>query len=336
MWQLAPLPRKLDAAIRDLGDAKAKVRASAIGDLSRFSEGEQRDTVIRELLRMLRDEDGEVRAQAATALGDAAATEAVMPLLVMIEDDHPLARQLAVEALGAIGDGRAAARLRRALDDDRAEIRFQAVIALPRVDPDDAERALAEATKDEDKAIRYIALRVAEERISTHRFALGEVLATAAIEKLTDEEPEVRVAAALVLAAAGRDEGRSVLLAVVDDRLKTPEAEDEAAALEAAGKLGLEDARLGLSRRAWGVGRLLRERHGVHARIALALMGDSRARAEIVADLEAWSLLRRTAAAMSVGRVKLVEARAKLEAMRGRPDRADPNVVEEALHALDA
>lgn len=335
MWQLAPLPRKLDAAIRDLADEKAKVRISAIGDLTRFADGDQRETVIAELLKMLRDDDGEVRAQAATALGDAVATQAVMPLLVMIEDEHPLARQLAVEALGAIGDPRAAARLRRALDDDRPEIRFQATIALPRVDAEDAERALAQATTDEDHAVRYIALRVAEERVSTDGKPLGDELAAAAAARLEDERPEIRVAAALVLAAAGRDDGRAVLLAVVDDQLKTPEPEDEAAALEAAGKLGLEDARLGLAKRAWGVGRLLRERHGVHARIALALMGDERARLEIVADLESWSLVRRTAAAMSVGRARIASARGALEAIRGRPDRADPSVVEEALHALD-
>lgn len=334
MWQLAPLPRTLEAATRDLADTSPKVRLSAIADLARYGDGEEREQVVRALVRALEDEAGDVRAHAASALGDLGASEATARLLVMIEDPHPLARQLAIGALGAVADARAGERLRRALADERPDVRFQAVIAFPRVVPDEADDALARASSDVDGAVRYIALRVAEERLETAGGALGGPLLDAARARLDDPRPEVRVAAALLLAAAGRDDGRDVLLAVVDDGVRTPEAEDEAAALEAAGRLALEAARAGLARRAWGVGRLFREQHGIYAKIGLALMGDERARAEIVADLEAWSLVRRTAAAMAVGKAKIVGARATLEAMRGRPDRADPNIVEDALRSL--
>src|SRR6476619_3126583 len=116
-----PLPRTLEAALRDLRSARPDVRASAIGDLvrhARASESVRRDAVA-QLERALDDGAPRVRSAAAVALGDVSASESVAKLLVAIEDADVHVRQMALNALGEIGDPRVLPRLTRALADDR-------------------------------------------------------------------------------------------------------------------------------------------------------------------------------------------------------------------------
>ena len=354
MFLPAPLPRNLEASLRDLGSERASTRASAVRDLVRHAlrSDSTRERAIPALERALKGDDTPaVRSEAAVALADLTAHEALPTLLVAVEDDDAHVRQMALSALGEIGDSRATPRLERALRDSRPEVRYQAVIAFTRVvrdDPPAVATALGRALDDEDAAIRYIAMRIAEEHL-----ALGGPsdprLAARATALAEGPDEAVSVVAGLYLARMGETSGRAIVLDVTAERRKTPEIEDEQACIELVGELGLHEATVHLERRAWGRRRVLRalvswgagDRASCswHARIALARMGHLRARAEILAELGSWRRETREAAVVAAGHARLHEARASLEKLlRERPtgESVDAALVREALVRLGA
>lgn len=344
MFRPPPLPRTLDAALRDVRSDRLAVRVSAARDLARHGgdpaeSKPPRDRVIRALTTALTDAAAEVRTAAAASLADVEAHEALAALLVAVEDTSPSVRQMAITALGEIGDARACERLRRALTDGRPEVRFQAVIAYPRVvsAAEDAVEALLAATRDADPLVCHIALRMAEEIAGDG--ALDARLVARAIELLDHASDQVRVAAAILAIKGGARDGRAeaegVIAAVARRAIATGDAQDEAAALELAGELALKGAREGLEKRAFGG--LLgfgKDRFAWHAKVALARMGDERAAADILRDLDAWDRDKRTLAVAAAGRARLTAAKGLLIAMRGDESRADPDAVDEALAAL--
>jgi HEAT repeat protein len=337
MFSAPPLPRTLEAALRDLGAEKPAVRAASLRDLVAHA-GEARDRVIRALQKALRDDEASpVRAVAATALADAGAREALPDLLLAVEDDDPLVRQMAIAALGEIGDPRATERLRRALADDRAEVRFQAVMAFPRVSAsaEAALDALLHATHDDDGFVCHIALRMTEEVRGTGPLD-ARVLARARA-LLDHASVEVRVASAILLAPQPQNDARAtrILAEVARCDLRTRDREDEAAAIELCGELGLTAAQPGLERRAFGglLG-LRRDPLAWHARVALARLGHERACRDILRELGARDRDVCTLAVAAAGRARLQAARGVILAMRGDEARADPHAVDEALAAL--
>jgi hypothetical protein len=209
------------------------------------------------------------------------------------------------------------------------------VIAFSRVAADEADDAIGAALGDDDPSIRYIAVRCAEERVLAERPAHAALLAKAA-DKVEDSEPSVRVAAAILLARAGDRRGEPLLLDVVRGALATREAEDEAAAVELCGELGIDEAKPHLARRAFGFLGFGEDRFAWQALVSLARMGHERARAKIVRDLGSWSRDRRTLAVAAVGRARLAEARPLVEAMRGDERRADADAVAQTLEQLGA
>ena len=337
-----PLPRTLEASIRDLKEKNPVVRRSAIRDLGRHAREQTTPAIVDALLDALRDADPLVRTEAAYCLGDAEAKEALPALLVAVDDPHSGVRQAAIDALGTIGDSRATGRLMRALEDERPDVRFQAVIALGRVSPGEGKNAVMRAVEDEDHHVRYIAIRVAEELSREEhtgldtRVVLPEPFASQAPSWLQDEDSHVRLAAAILLGRSGSDAGGEEIMAAVDDRLLALEPEDEVAAIELAGTLGLEEAIPALERRAFGLKRLITERHAWAARIALVRLGSKRARRAILQDLRSWSRNRRTAAVTAAARAGLVEALETIESMRGDYERAEQEAVDEALELLHA
>src|SRR5262249_42186474 len=107
MFGLEPLPRSLEAALRDARDDKERVRISAVGDLSRHAghgAGRGRGQAIDELVARLKtDSAHEVRAAAAVALADAGARDGFDALVDAAEDPHPRVRQMTLLALGELG-----------------------------------------------------------------------------------------------------------------------------------------------------------------------------------------------------------------------------------------
>jgi hypothetical protein len=350
MFTPSPLPRNLEASFRDLDSESATTRASAVRDVVRHAlrSDETRARAIPRLEAALRrDRAAAVRAEAAVALADIGAREALAALLVAVEDEDPHVRQMALASLGEIGDPRAMARLERGLRDARPEVRYQAVIAFARVAEDDepaVASALAHALDDGDAAIRYIAMRVAEERLATddeNEALRGPPLLRRALELVDDPDAAVAVVAALYLARLAHPRGYEVVLEVVAESRQTPELEDEQACVEIAGELSLRDAIPHLERRAWGSRRLVRSliswgagdaaSCAFHARIALARMGSERARAEILADLGSWRREAREAAVVAAGRARMREAKERLESLGASVDAA---LVREALVRL--
>ena len=285
-----------------------------------------------------------VRAEAALALADVAAEEALATLLVAIEDDDERVRQMALTALGEIGDARATQRLSRALADPRPEVRYQAVIAFAHVAKADAAavaNALTDALDDTDNAIRYIAMRLAEEYDADGMPLRDERIAARAQELVVAPDGALAVVAALYLARLGLVIGRDVVLDVVAERRTTPEIEDEQACVELAGHLDLREAIPALERRVWATRRVLRAvmswgagdtaSCSWHARIALARMGHVRARAEILSDLSSFRRETREAAVVAAGRACLGEARPVIERLGSS---VDPSLAREALLRL--
>jgi len=339
MFSPSPLPRTLEAALRDLRASKASVRAEAVRDLVRHAE-DARPRVIQALEEALRDGEAAVRAAAATALADIEGQEAIEALLAAASDDDTTACQMIIAALGELGDARATERLRRALTDQRPEVRFQAVIAFPRVSPspDEAVEALVKAAYDDDDFVCHIALRMAEELAAKDDEDDGEVdarILARAKALLAHGAPLVKVASAILLAPSGDHAAREALVAVARRDLSTRDGEDEATAIELCGELGLEAATSGLEERAFG-GMLRRDRFAWHARVALARMGHARACREIVSELRSWNRDRRTLAVAAAGRARIDAARDIITAMSGDPSRADPDVVGDALSMLAA
>ena len=71
MYVWSPLPRTLEATLRDSQSSKPRVRLSAVEDLVRWAEGEARVRCIQQLVTLLeQDPDLEVRAAAALGLAD--------------------------------------------------------------------------------------------------------------------------------------------------------------------------------------------------------------------------------------------------------------------------
>lgn len=336
MFAPPPLPRTLEAAVRDLESAKPEVRASAVADLVRHADGETRARALPLLEARLADTHPAVRAAAAVALGDIGAREALPALLLRVEDDVAHVRQMAINALGEIGDVRALPRLRRALSDERPEVRYQAVIAFARAssDPAEIDVALAEAASDDDEAIAHIALRVAEERLDAG-VPLSTALQGRARALVEKGAPALALVSAILLGKAGDAAGKPLLLRVVRsaDAGAKPDPEDERAAVELVGALGLEEAIPALERRVWGLARLVRDTSQFHARIALARMGHPRATAEILADLASSKREVCSAAVVAAGRAKLEAARDRIAALPATA--ADPALVAEALALLD-
>src|SRR5262249_41429834 len=139
----------------------------------------------------------------------------------------------------------------------------------------------------------------------------------------------------IFLAKAGDDEAHATLLTVVKSariRGVAPEKEDERAAVELVGELGLEEAVPALERRAFGLTRHVRATCTFHAKIALAHMGHTRAVAEIMKDLDSTRPDVLGAAVVAAGRARLVQAKPKIERLTSAA--MDPELVKEALRRL--
>ena len=334
-----PLPRNLEASVRDLDSTKPETRVSAIFDLLRHARGDDtiRKRAIPLLEKRLDDAQSKVRAAAAVGLADLVADEAVPALLRAVDDDDAYVRQMVLVALGELADTRALPRLRRALTEERPEMRYQAVIAFARVADDETEvqQVLLRATNDDDDAVVHIALRIAEERLDAGK-AADPRLVTRARALLEAATPHITLVDSIFLGKAGDEAGHPLLLRVVrGDKIanEAPEKEDERAAVELVGELGLEGARPHLEKRAWGVMHFVRDTCVFHAKIALARMGHPRAIAEILADLESPKPDVLGGAVVAAGRARIEKARARIE--RIPTVAVDPELVKEALARLD-
>ncbi len=123
------------------------------------------------ILPLLGDQDPEMRAQAARALGDMRYRNAAGEMLDLLQDDHPRVRFFAAEALGRMGSRNAVAsiiEMLRANDDEDAYLRHAGSLALARIGDVDPIVSLAQ---DGSKALRMAAV------IALRRLRAPEIIA---------------------------------------------------------------------------------------------------------------------------------------------------------------
>jgi HEAT repeat protein len=339
MLGFTPLPRTIEAALRDAEHARLDVRLATIADLRRHARGGDDSAIAALVARLSRDPEPQVRAGAALALADIDARDKLDVLLQAMADRDPAVRQMALVGIGELAEpeheGACAAAL-RGLVDALPAVRYQAVVALARLRGDAALESLLVGTRDPDPEVRHVALRVAEEVFGGRA---PEQVPLALLQRargaLRDDNYGVQIAAAILLAVLGDESGRSRLVEAVNGRRRILHAEDEAIVVELCGELALRDAVPGLERRAFGVvgGRTP---SSWHARVALAQLGHERAKNAILRGLSAWSRDARTLAVAAAGRARLREARAILQGMADAPARAEPDAVSDALASIDA
>ena len=166
MLGFSPLPRTLEAGLRDVQHARPDVRLSAVADLKRMARaGEER--ALAALSRLLaQDPEPSLRAGAALALADIDAVAHLDALIGATTDTDPSVRQMALLAVGELaapGDGTARAAANSALVDPLPAIRYQAIVALARLEADAAGEAILLGSRDSDAEVRHVAFRVAEE-----------------------------------------------------------------------------------------------------------------------------------------------------------------------------
>jgi hypothetical protein len=338
MLGLPPLPRTLGAALRDIVDSKESVRLSAIRDLVRLTRvASEREAALAALDRaLLRDSSPECRAEAAVALADANASESKDVLLAALDDPSLRVRQMTLLSLGEVantGDAVVIARVRPLLAAPDAALRFQALVALDALCPELAPAAIEAASADSDDEVRTMAFRLAEARFPAG-VSVPTPLLDAAHAALAGHAPLVRATAALFLAARGDASGTAVLVDLIDGRVRAASAEEVQAAIDAAVLLKLEPARRALVFRAFGIFGVRSDPIAWHACVALAKLGDERARAAILKGLDAWTHQARTFAVVAAGEAGIAEARSQIETFRGDPRSAAPEAVEAALRAL--
>jgi len=335
MLGLPPLPRNIAAALRDAEHADARVRQSALGDLVRHARASERERATIAIIALLRsDPNPELRAEAALALADAAAAGARTALLAALEDPVLGVRQMAILALGELGepgDLELAERLTGALAAPEPALRFQALIACERLAPERAEALLARALRDDDEEVRAMALRLARKRWPSGD--APRALVDVAVKALGDHASNVRAQAALWLGILADARGDDALVGIVDGGVPVALPSDLEEAMELVAARGLARASRGLERRAFGF--FARVDNGRwHALVALARLGHARARRTILRGLGAWTRDARTLAVVAAGRAGLSEATPRISLFRGRPGRAEPEAVEEALRVL--
>ena len=148
------------------------------------------------IARLLNDEEWELRAASAKALGQSGSAQAVEPLCIALTDQNWHVRIAAVGALGHLKDMRAVEPLCGALADTDWYIRIAATVALGQLGDIRAVGSLCAALEDTDAPVR-----------SSAAAALGQIGDVWAVEALCaaskDKEADVRRSAATALDSLG-------------------------------------------------------------------------------------------------------------------------------------
>jgi HEAT repeat protein len=221
-----------------------------------------RDSVPAVAYKELRSERAQERADAASRLGQARATEAVGSLVAVLDDPDERVRVTAVRALGQIGDPQALPALVRRADDPLASVRLALCQALGQLgdaagiptltrllhDPDEtirlsAARALGKIGQGAgDRTLLTAALQDPSETVRRHaRKVLAERGGQDALPELTaalaGNEEAVRARAAQVLGELADPAAVPALIPALDD----PSAAVRAAAAQALGRTAPTD-----------------------------------------------------------------------------------------------
>ena len=200
--------------------------ASNEHDAAAPQRAEADSTVVIALIGRLKDEDADVRAAAAEALGKLEDSRAVPPLLAVIGDRDAKVRAATAEALGRFADPRAVSGLSSLLADPELEVRKHALEALSQYESGVPVAGIVRLLSDPDADIRHDAVH------AIGRF--GDRSAAAGLVPLVrDPSPDVRQGAIESIANLhDAAQGSAILPALSDGN-----ADVRQQALEALGQL---------------------------------------------------------------------------------------------------
>jgi HEAT repeat protein len=164
----------------------------SIGALAGEALGAMGDPGINALLTSLKNDNADIRANAARGLGEGKAQRAVEPLILALHDKSSLVRRWAAYALGQIKDERAVEPLLLALKDKSKSVREAAARSLRNFKDNGNSAALILMLKDPDEDVRTAAAG-----------SLGELKHPASVKPLiaalNDKDATVRYVAAEAL-----------------------------------------------------------------------------------------------------------------------------------------
>ncbi|HTR54382.1 MAG TPA: HEAT repeat domain-containing protein [Kofleriaceae bacterium] len=247
----------VEAALRDVASGSPKARAMAAHALGDVTEPAEKQRALDALVRALDDDRPEVRAEAASSLGQLAERSALPHLIKRLGDGAPPVRQNAAIALGALGVALRATTgdpvtrggasdafgpLADALRDGAPDLRFQAATSLAEVDPARAFAPLIAALADSDPQVvgaAALAVGAIAVELPEHADRARDVL-----RPLVEHgDAGTRFDVAYALAELREPAGRAVLAGSITD---------EARAWDAVTALGWLAARDELARAAFG------------------------------------------------------------------------------------
>jgi len=336
MFQIAPLPRTLEAARRDLSSAKAEVRADAARDLGQQGHGPDAPERITLLITALSDSSPVVRRTAVVALADLEAKEALPTLLTLLADADLRVRQMVVLALGELardGDREVEGRLLGLTRAGDAAIRYQALAAVAGLLHDGARSEILAAASDQDAEIRELGVRLAAQHLTAGR-PLDPAVEALLRQGAADGAARVALAAEIEALTLGLDVGVAHVLDLLAGRLRGSEAADERRAIGLCAQRGIQAAVPILRRRGLGWFGISIDPYRWPIRAALARLGEPRAARAILRGLRSRRWLTRTLAVEAAGEAGLVDLRRHLTLLEDRAELVDQDVLKQALLAL--
>jgi HEAT repeat protein len=325
VFPITPLPRTLEAALRDITAKRAEIRKSALTDLVRFSDGNARDTVVRELRKVLRlDVDHDVRALASVACADASLTEMLPDLFVALGDKSPRVTQFALVAIGELSTEPTEEELVRIvsyLHSELPALRYQSLSTLYRLGPARYRPELDQAIRDPDPEIRWLGWHLLDdwfEKTDTNQIEepIGgnyekETDRRELILLATDAPPKVRLEAVTFLLRIDPQSAQKLLLPLLERSHGLERGQGERA-IDRLGRLNCRECIPWLTKQArtgW-----FETTYGWASLCALARMGEVEPKKRIVAELNSSSARRRNRALDAVRDLKILEA---LETVEG-------------------
>jgi HEAT repeat protein len=326
LFQIAQLPRTLEAAIRDAFAKRVEVRKSALTDLVRYADGDTKSTVVTTLRQLLRkDTDAEVRSLTAIACADAEVSELIPDLLEALTDENPRVTQMALLALGELPFAAIDAEVAQIsifLDSELPALRYQALSTLYRLRQADTVSRLWLALRDPDPEIRWLGWQLLDDwqgKVDADPSLLGtewnlrEPVRLQELSVLAEQSPpKVLVEAGLLLLRLKEPSVLELLLPLLE-RSRGLDAGQVERVILRLGEVNCRASVPWLSKRArtgWFEGPF-----GWVSLCALAQLGERTARDAIVAELRSSSARRRCRALAAVRTLHLTEAVGMVESL---------------------